>query len=637
MVPEVGLEVGAENQAVPNLLQKQITGKGLTCLSSNDPLWWLYIHAVIPISPTTPHLWIGLTPTLRPLRASIDPCSLVDNTQTQRKSPLKLMHAPNFCANGLSSSAATDTTLRSALVEWKAARTLLANTIQSYLVACATLRAVCTTPTYQPSQRTLVEELLVTVDSELESLVSEENALYKMRMSLVTARNNLSATLVPVNTLPPEILARIFAMSNACCIRETKQHPNFTGVCVYWRQVATNAAHLWTHIDVGPGASESLANLLLQRAKDSPLHVHLHEPKSENDQPTPEHEVSRATSIIMPHVHRIRSLDVESYGYSRGFVGAMLNLWLEGGSPSLAKSLVVYRPNASMLLSPDGHSRNVTLMSRSENAMGIMQALNKLHLQNVILDMDSSTYRNLVDLQLSCFCAPTSISISQLADVLSANPALATLKLSSLTLTRPENWSHPMPIALSCVQVMNIFHLDADSLRLLLPLISLPAASVAVGIGPVPFSQIRDEFKGLLTRSNLTALYCWQDKGHTFPVWSSLLRLFPSLDNLVLDEFHMGDEPVIEESTSGSRPPPPPRLPSVLLLDCTITLVGLTALVAEYSIQSLRLERCKIFNGSEDGLEGTRASLSATYPELECTISGTPSTGQLEYCRIFDR
>ncbi|KAG8694048.1 hypothetical protein FRC08_008736 [Ceratobasidium sp. 394] len=547
------------------------------------------------------------------------------------------MHVSNLCPNGYPSSAATDATFRPALAEWKAARTLLADTIKSYLAACATLRAVCTTPTYQPSQHTLVEELLVTVDSELESLAAEENALHMMRVSLVTTRNNLSTTLVPVNTLPPEILARIFAMSNGCCVRESKQHHNFAGACVYWRQIATNAAYLWTHIDVGPGASESLVSLLLGRSKGSPLHVHLKEPKSENNEPTPEHEVSRATSIVMPHVHRICSLDLESYSYSRGFVGAMLNLWLEGGNPSLAKSLVVYRPNASMLLSPDGHSRNVTLMSRSDNATGILRSLSKLHLQNVMFDMDTSTYRNLVDLQLSCFCAPTPISIAQLADVLSANQALATLKLSSLTLTRPEGWSHPAPIALSCVQVMNIFHLDPDSLRLLLPLISLTTASVAVGLGPAPFNQIHNEFKGLLTRSNVTALYCWQDKGHPFPTWSSLWGLLPSLDNFVLDEFHMGDEPVVEENTSNPQSPPPPRLPSVLLLDCTVTLVGLTALIAKYGIQKLRIERCKISNGSEDGWEWTRASLLATYPELECTLSDIPSTGQLEYCRIFDR
>ncbi|KAG8683803.1 hypothetical protein FRC09_015840, partial [Ceratobasidium sp. 395] len=300
------------------------------------------------------------------------------------------MHILSPCSNGSPLPITTSAALPSALIEWKIARKLLANAVQSYLASCSTLRALCTIPLYQPSQRTMVEKLLTAVDSELESLVAEEHALHNMRVSLLMARNNLSSTLVPVNTLPPEILVNIFSLSMTRCVRDDREHlHNFTGVCAYWRQVAMNAVQLWSHIDIGPGAPDSLANMLLERTKNAPIHVHLHEPKRENNEPTSEQEVSRATKILLPHVHRIRSLDIESYSYSRGFVGALLNLWLESGDPSLARSLVVYRPNASMLLSPDGYSRHVTLLSRSDNAKRVLQSLGKLHLQNVLFDLDS--------------------------------------------------------------------------------------------------------------------------------------------------------------------------------------------------------------------------------------------------------
>ncbi|KAG9075459.1 hypothetical protein FS749_012859, partial [Ceratobasidium sp. UAMH 11750] len=77
-------------------------------------------------------------------------------------------------------SPAINTTLNSVLGEWKTARTLLAASIQSYRAACVTLITACAKPMHCPSERSDLEELLVVMNSELESLVSDENALREM-------------------------------------------------------------------------------------------------------------------------------------------------------------------------------------------------------------------------------------------------------------------------------------------------------------------------------------------------------------------------------------------------------------------------------------------------------------------------
>ncbi|KAG8784482.1 hypothetical protein FRC12_018652 [Ceratobasidium sp. 428] len=69
------------------------------------------------------------------------------------------------------------------LDEWKAARTLLTDALQSYLDASATLRAACTSSSHRSPDSSLVEEALVTIDSELESLTSEAKSLFDMRIS----------------------------------------------------------------------------------------------------------------------------------------------------------------------------------------------------------------------------------------------------------------------------------------------------------------------------------------------------------------------------------------------------------------------------------------------------------------------
>ncbi|KAG8740634.1 hypothetical protein FRC10_004092 [Ceratobasidium sp. 414] len=201
----------------------------------------------------------------------------------------------------------------SALDKWEAARTLLAATIQSYRVACTTLRTISALQAHQPPEHALVKELFLTINSELGSLAAEEDTLYVARMSLAAIRNE-SPTLVRVNALPPEILASIFALSKTYCVHDYKYNfQNFAGVCTYWRRIAMHTTGLWNHVDVGPSTSAHLTKLLLERTKDTPIHLHLFELDSRiYTSFTPGHETLKAVKVLKPHIHRVCNLEMES-------------------------------------------------------------------------------------------------------------------------------------------------------------------------------------------------------------------------------------------------------------------------------------------------------------------------------------
>ncbi|KAG8699251.1 hypothetical protein FRC09_006726 [Ceratobasidium sp. 395] len=220
----------------------------------------------------------------------------------------------------------------SVLEQWKTARRLLTSTIQSYLAASATLRASCITPIRRPIEKSMAKEALSMIDSELESLALEEKKLCNMRISLTVARNN-SATVVLVNTLPPEVLARIFAFSRTHCYYDYDydyEKDNFSSVCGYWRQTALNATDLWTHVDIEHTTSRNLTRLLLDRSKNAPIYVHAYE--REQDQAasggyTPEYAANEIVAILRPHLHRVSSLEIESDNERDGFVYSLLERW----------------------------------------------------------------------------------------------------------------------------------------------------------------------------------------------------------------------------------------------------------------------------------------------------------------------
>ncbi|KAG8706478.1 hypothetical protein FRC09_002392 [Ceratobasidium sp. 395] len=534
------------------------------------------------------------------------------------------------------SPGATIPALSSVFTELKLARTALTTAIQYYQASCVKVVAACATPIDQSSQHLTAKNVLAAVDSELKSLVSKEGALQQIHVSLLGARKKLVTAIPLINELPAEILADIFALSDSCYMsRHDRTLHNFTSVCTHWRRIALNTTHLWTHIDVGPSVPDGLTKVLLNRTKDTPIYIHLDKSQPIFNLARPKYLAGhRITSTLAPHIHRVHTLEVHLSLESPASFTALLSLWLQKGTPSLAKSLMVYRPVARTLLSfntPDMDE----LSGHSANAQAMMRSLSRLHLQNVHFNWDSSVYHGLVDLQLDFGCAPTSVPVSQVADILLASPALTTLKLRSLTITSSDNRPPSTPIVLGRLQLLSLSYIRSDGLKQLLPLLALTDPSAKVYIGPLNFSDIYSEVESLVTRSHIAELYCSHYHHHVTPgVWPSFLRL-PGPLSLILHQFPL-DELVVRELG-----PTPSSFPlDVILSDCWVDPQGLKAIVARSNVQSLCLDWCRM--PKEDDFDEEGALMSEfdfeEYPDLQakCSVSEIFLDTRWDHYKIFD-
>ncbi|KAG8679314.1 hypothetical protein FRC09_019051 [Ceratobasidium sp. 395] len=473
-------------------------------------------------------------------------------------------------------------------------------------------------PTNRPNERSVLEELFATIEFELSSLEDEEDDFYRMRQLLATTRNK-STALAPVNSLPPEILAGIFALSKTCCIKDEKANfLNFAGVCTYWRHIAIHTADLWTHVDIGQGVPEDLTVTLLERTKNTPIYLHMFEPRAFSS-PTRTCEAKKVIkTMLSPHVHRIYALDAESRESHGRLITTILNLWLSSGNPNLTKSLFISRQSSSILYC-DGESNIATLIKQSETAQTILQNLNKLHLQDVRFDWNSGVYRGLVDLQLSSFGATISISVSRLMDLFTANPTLSKLKLGHLKVIPTQGLSHPAPITLSHLKALRLLHIDRISLQRLLPLIGPPDSSTELSVGFTSSGSI-DDLSNFLVTSHATMLY-YSNRAETIsPIWRSLLKSMSSLRHLVLRELVIID-PLSESNAAMPHQQLFPYIASVTLQQCRVTFGGLKWLTDLFEIRDLRLERC--FTAEADGrkLHDLQVPLLEAYPELKLTIT----------------
>ncbi|KAG8714856.1 hypothetical protein FRC09_017180, partial [Ceratobasidium sp. 395] len=112
---------------------------------------------------------------------------------------------------------------------------------------------------------------------------------------------NASATLVPINTLPLEIMSHIFLLltSSATCVDDKRYRPAdkyyhehrfyrshplvvIPAVCSRWRRLAINTPSLWSHVDVdrqakGKRQGDVLprTRLWLERARGAPISLHI--------------------------------------------------------------------------------------------------------------------------------------------------------------------------------------------------------------------------------------------------------------------------------------------------------------------------------------------------------------------------
>ncbi|KAG8958320.1 hypothetical protein FRC03_009254 [Tulasnella sp. 419] len=135
----------------------------------------------------------------------------------------------------------------------------------------------------------------------------------------ILRRRNL---LLPINRLPPELLAIIFRF-----VQDSEEDDEeaiwavmrLTQVCVSWDSIATSIPHLWTIIDTS--FPLTLMESTISRSRDMPLRVNLHGVDGD-------HEREQVFELIRPHVARWKSLNITSRRFNELFRLRLGDAWM---------------------------------------------------------------------------------------------------------------------------------------------------------------------------------------------------------------------------------------------------------------------------------------------------------------------
>lgn len=159
--------------------------------------------------------------------------------------------------------------------------------LQVFVEATASLRSIYETSPASFQDNHAFQATLLEMDNELPGIHLMGESLNKGKAILAGMRNR-STKLVPISSLPAEVLGHIFTLLPSRCLLDNippeKKLPPYPDILVQvstnWSRVALETLSLWSHIDIlacDPHSTNnySMARHWLERAKGAPLHVHI--------------------------------------------------------------------------------------------------------------------------------------------------------------------------------------------------------------------------------------------------------------------------------------------------------------------------------------------------------------------------
>ncbi|KDN35027.1 hypothetical protein RSAG8_11938, partial [Rhizoctonia solani AG-8 WAC10335] len=364
--------------------------------------------------------------------------------------------------------------------------------------------------------------------------------------------------LTSINSLPPEILIRIFhvVLAQSCkldsLICDDKQHysryPDYLAqVCTLWRRIALSSRSLWCHIDLSP--NQPYADGLVTRAdtqlvQAGGLLIELHIAVKD----TWYFEYDELYRLISLASGRVASLQLTMDGPFRVFHHDIFGL-LFRQRPALTK--LVLRSTADYFnnfLVADSFNDTMTedfwpltLDSTEEDIESSFAPITELYLRGTFPLWSSTAYHGLVDLRLLSTGTWSYIREAELIAILKSSPGLRILHFGLEIRDPTPVIEQVAPVNLRDLQVVKIFpDLDLIARTTLCP--GSVLRLLAPGTKPLRLSfegyYVQDtilltELERLFARSRVARFYIRA----VFPPLNLLLRHSAYLERVVLDDF----------------------------------------------------------------------------------------------------
>ncbi|KDN48394.1 hypothetical protein RSAG8_02986, partial [Rhizoctonia solani AG-8 WAC10335] len=448
----------------------------------------------------------------------------------------------------------------------------------------------------QGKASTTTQELFSSLDSESVWLPLLEIKL-KEAEAAVNWTRNLSNSLIPINKLPPELLAHVFQLLPSWQSRAQKTRGSLNGksakypgalshVSSHWRRVAISSCSLWTRIDLC--TLDSIQQGLLDRAKTYAqragvllLDVRLTDPPGPSG-PRYSH-AARLRPFFTAFAHRVRSLEliiqekipqrIQDYKLSDFFERCVSGTFTEfvarKNPTSYDKTGACWDDDDyldSCIRASDDAShedeKDLFLTIDEARLEQFFRSLTVLHLDRIYPPWSSNAYHGLIELRLT---GEECIREADLVKVLSAIPGLRTLVLGiGIRDTVPPE-TPITPITLQNLEILHTHRTDCDELGLLF-------RWLAPGTRPLFLS-----LDGSCATLDLSEICIRSFFGHS--------------NILAIEGIEFTDE-TANESLSMELP----SLRALYMLQCEIDLEVLAELVQPNRVQTLVLYGCPVFS-----------------------------------------
>ncbi|KAH7345755.1 hypothetical protein B0J17DRAFT_641053 [Rhizoctonia solani] len=491
--------------------------------------------------------------------------------------------------------------------ELNSVTTAVCAVLDDYVNTCAKLRDHY----FQERAVDKLDELLDRVANEIQLVASYGVKLKRAEASMKVVRNS-SPSVVPISSLPPEILNHIFhiVLNNQpdpvdamrapfdVSISFPKHPETLSHVCFGWRQIALAAHDLWTRIDLvlhhplGPRFL-ARAQAHVDRAGELPLEVYMvGSPQGRRHFLHSKPDEFEDFDFLAFGNTPMRAINVVSYRGLHDAHYSFIYYCIANCAQQTLKQLTIRDASPSggsrrFIESTDNqHDSKSVEIDLPENVLeGVWNSTSVLRLVGLYPYWTSQAYHQLVDLRLGSENSPfPSISEAQVLEMLKASPRLRIFHiLLDVTDPLPDTTLTVQLHELESVKMNSVAvgGYETEILRFIIP--SQKALQFSIIGQPTPAVE------QFLRRSNVTQLRMvgWE----TYPP-SNALRLCPNLQALVLDVW--GNKEQVNFQTTPEHEDgamtTPMRLQSLYILRCEgLSLTDLQQIVEKHSVHELTL------------------------------------------------
>lgn len=533
--------------------------------------------------------------------------------------------------------------------ELEEAGNLLGSTLDRYLNACFAIRDYSQKADHS-SLIGVPRAITDRIASAIPLTTPFEAKLSEAKLAISQAKNRFPS-LVPIHSLPSEILVRIlhlaagtFEKTFTCGLRYRRservpipRYPDLlTRVCIRWRQLMLNTPAFWAHIDLVPIRPDSdgflaRAEAYVARAGNLPLDIHYY---CSAFYVTPDKcDIEGVLNAMTTYGPRIKSLYLDTHKGSGGLGDLILQWCYMDFSPGTFTELIV--EDMHSIVPFTNHDRTSPGPLRPGLTPECMDSLliptTNLRLHGLYFPWGHPAYHGLVDLRLTCYRgSKICITESELIGILTSSPKLQILGFN-IPISDPllEN-SSSFPVHLEDLEILDLTTVVGDQLGTVLRLLAPGSKSLRFLFTHNDgnfLPPVENEIKDFFARSNVAWVRVDEMPYSPYPTLRELLDLLPDLRILALEGPHSNRPDSTPPEAGEPKPRSPrshiPRVDDLYLTSCRVDLDWLEEIIKRHGVGVMVFHECTI---GEEGLAQSdhelKTRLSGICPSIMCAGNG---------------